>query len=98
MVDNYLDMMSYCYKSETYKNEEEIRIIITLKDGFKKWTSNDKSLYFEESDGEPHLFMYLDKDALYHDFDEPNWVEDKHLNKCRPTSDEIKAVKRKHDK
>lgn len=98
LVASFLDMMSYCYKSDCFKKEEEVRIIAEVKDGFSRWTSKKDLLCFEQSCGEPHLFMYLDKSALYHVSDEPNWVEDRQLNKCFLTSDEIRAVKRKNDK
>ena len=90
-------MYSLFYKSDSYKDEKEIRLICNINPELKEWTDPDDdntSLYFENE----CLFLKLSGNSYrqsFHNLDVYNSIE---INKSMITSQEIRDELEKRSK
>jgi hypothetical protein len=95
-VVQYLSMYNLFYKSESYKDEKEIRLICNINPELKEWTDpddNDTTLYFENE----YLFLKLSGNSYrqsFHNLDVYNSIE---INKPVITSQEIRDTLKKRN-
>lgn len=96
-VVQYLSMYNLFYKSESYKNEKEIRLVCNINPNLKEWNDpNDvNTLLYLEND---YLFLKLSGNSYsksYHNIYVYNSIE---LNKAIITSQEIRDTLQKRAK
>lgn len=90
-VAQYLSMYNLFYKSESYRDEKEIRLVCNINPDLKEWNDPDDAntlLYFEND----YLFLKLSGNSYrqsFHDLDVYNSIE---LNKQMITSQEVRDV------
>ena len=90
-VVQYLSMYNFFYKSESYKDEKEIRLVCNINPDLRKWNDPDDIntlLYFEND----YLFLKLSGNSYrqsFHNLDVYNSIE---LNKQMITGQEIRDV------
>ena len=90
-VVQYLSMYNLFYKSESYKDEKEIRLVCNINPDLREWNDPDDSntmLYFEND----YLFLKLSGNSYrqsFHNLDVYNSIK---LNKQMITSQEIREV------
>ena len=94
IVIQFLSMYSLFYKSDSYKDEKEIRLICNINPELKEWTDpddNNTTLYFENE----YLFLKLSGNSYrqsFHNLDVYNSIE---INKQIITSQEIRDTLKK---
>lgn len=96
IVIQFLSMYSLFYKSDSYKDEKEIRLICNINPELREWQDPDDSntsLYFENG----YLFLKLRDNSYrqsFHDLDVYNSIE---INKPVITSQEIRDTLKKRN-
>ena len=97
IVIQFLSMYSLFYKSDSYKDEKEIRLICNINPELREWQGPDDSntsLYFENG----YLFLKLRGNSYrqsFHDLDVYNSID---INKPVITSQEIRdTLKRRNE-
>lgn len=88
-LKQYLSQYNFCYKSESYKDEKEIRLICCVDKRFDNWVNkNDPQMYLYFKDN--RLYLHLAKDCYRRSMQQPNVYNAIEMNKSIITSEEIR--------
>ena len=93
----YLTKYNFCYKSSSYKEEKEIRLICHIEKPFIRWNSKDNPgtyLYFEDN----RLYLHFEQDCYRQSMQQPNIYNSIEINKSITTSLEIRETVKKRSK
>ncbi len=73
---------SLCYKGEAYRREQEVRLILHLKDGFSDWESEDQDLRLHQrrEGKKDYLYLLIGEKYFYQATQTMSKYNDKHLN------------------
>lgn len=91
IIKSYLSQCAFGYKSDFYKNEKEIRLVIHMSTPFDQWSSNDipgTSLYFEDN----YLYLRFEKNCYVRAMQQPDIYNAIELNKSFITGIEIREA------
>lgn len=88
-LKQYLSQYNFCYKSESYKDEKEIRLICCVDKRFDNWVNkSDPQMYLYFKDN--RLYLHLAKDCYRRSMQQPNVYNAIEMNKSIITSEEIR--------
>lgn len=100
-IVSYLTKYNFCYKSSSYKEEKEIRLICRIKRSFKKWempNNPEVYIYYYDDKKDKKYYLHFDKSCYWLSMQQPiidNAIE---LNKYFLNSTEICAAYKKRKK
>lgn len=97
-MKSYLTKYNFCYKSSSYKEEKEIRLICHIARSFNKWNGLENPgtyLYFDDN----RLYLYFEQDCYRQSMQHPDVYNSIEINKLSMTSLEIReTVKKRYKK